>query len=539
MNRFVLSLSLSFILICPVFANSEIKLEPIKKVTPPVELKATGDPNVFNLSNIVDGILNSEGKIEEIDESSKTRAAFVSATSKFNQGNAAGAYLDYNSIIKNTNDDKALISLSRVFYEIGFFSLAKQAQGKITQKINYEDILSDLEKSYSPKAQLNKEDEIFFAKSYSNIYFNASAQEAIQEIKSKKGRYHKNNDYYFYTLSRAYYEHKEYKNALNYINKAINLNPENISYEAFKIDILISLKKYKEALNIIKKLETNPTIIVYAPKIAVVRQSINLKLAKKEKDKKFYSLNKSYVEANYAKTKKDCLNVMNFDKKNDKILTLYAKSELALGNIDKANNSFVASYKINKKNPDTLIGLGDIKYLNGDYKNSIKMYKKALLKDKESTEIAIKIYTAQKKSAISAKELEKFEVDIHKMPNSAYLDFYRSAITIARKNDKLKEELLLKALMKNPMYAPAIDELTKVYLKRKNYVAAKSLINNSSITLERNYYYYYLLGLYNQALNNKKEAVHNFRTSISLKPDFEIANVKLLKLIPATLNEEI
>ncbi len=538
MNKSILSLSLSFILICPVFAESEIKLEPIKKVTPPMELKATSDPNVFNLSNIVDGLLNSDAKSEELDESSKTRAAFISATSKFNQGNATSAYLDYNNIIKNTNDDKALISLSRVFYEIGFFSLANQAQKKITQKVNYEDIISDLQKSHKPSSELNKEDEIFFAKSYSNIYFNASAQEAISEIKSKKGKYHK-NDYYNYTLARAYYEHKEYKNALNYINKALSLNPENISYEAFKIDILIALKKHKEALVIIKKLENNPTIIVYAPKIAAVKQTVNLKLAKKEKDKKYYSLNKSYIEANFAKTKKDCINVLNFDKKNDRILALYAKSELALGNIDKANSSFVSAYKINKKNPDTLIGLGDIKYLNGDYKNSIKMYKKALLKDKESSEIAIKIYTAQKKSAISSKELEKFENDIHRMPNSAYLDYYRSALTIGRRNDNLKEELLLKALMKNPMYAPAIGELTKLYLKKKNYVAAKSLINNSSITLERNYYYYYLRGLYSQALNNKNEAIQFYRTSISLKPDFEIANAKLLKLIPNMSREEI
>ena len=89
------------------------------------------------------------------------------------------------------------------------------------------------------------------------------------------------------------------------------------------------------------------------------------------------------------------------------------------------------------------------------------------------------------------------------------------------------------------MYENAIGELIELHLKNKNYELAKGLIHNVSFTLKKNYYYYYLCGLYNQATDKKKDAIQLYKTSLSLNPGFEIANVKLLKLIPDTLNEEI
>ncbi|MBQ8475959.1 hypothetical protein IJ531_02745, partial [bacterium] len=74
--------------------------------------------------------------------------------------------------------------------------------------------------------------------------------------------------------------------------------------------------------------------------------------------------------------------------------------------------------------------------------------------------------------------------------------------------------------------------------KNKNYKNAKGLIESTSLTLEKNYYYYYLLGLYNQSENKKSDAIQFYKTSLDLNPNFEIANIKLLKLIP-NKSEEI
>ena len=262
-------------------------------------------------------------------------------------------------------------------------------------------------------------------------------------------------------------------------------------------------------------------------------------MTKNNNERKYHIVNKTFLEGNFEKSKKDCQNILNFDRSNEKITTLYAKSELAMGEIERANVYFVNSYKLEKNNIDTLIGLGDIRYLHGDYKNAVKIYKKAYKKDKSNNESLIKLATAQKQHAQNPKELKKLETKIDKMGKDAYLDYYKSAISIAQKNGVLKEEFLKNALNINPLYENALGELIELHLKNKNYQLAKSLIYNVSFTLEKNYYYYYLCGLYNQAINKRQEAVQFYKTSLNLNPSFEIANTRLLKLIPDLINEEI
>ena len=125
------------------------------------------------------------------------------------------------------------------------------------------------------------------------------------------------------------------------------------------------------------------------------------------------------------------------------------------------------------------------------------------------------------------------------MPKNAFLSYYNSAISFTQKNKVLKEDFLKRALMINPMCEIALGALIELHLQNKNTQLAKGLISNTSFTLEKNYYYYYLCGLYSQAMNKKNEAIQFFKTSLNLNPAFEIANTKLLKLIPDTTNEEI
>ena len=91
----------------------------------------------------------------------------------------------------------------------------------------------------------------------------------------------------------------------------------------------------------------------------------------------------------------------------------------------------------------------------------------------------------------------------------------------------------------NPMHENSLGELIELYLENKNFKTAKALIYNASFTLEKNYYYYYLCGLYNQAINKRQDAIQFYKTSLNLNPNFEIANIKLLKLIPDKNDEEI
>lgn len=496
--------------------------------------------NYFNLANIVDSFLTYNNTQEEsaVDKKAKIRKEFIATTSKFNQGNARTAYDEYDLLIDKIDNDTSLLTLAKVFYEIGFFSLGDKAIDKIAFKNQFFDNINDLEKSYKPKATLDKEQEITYAKHYASIYFDNSAQETLVELSEIKNQNLK-NDFYHFTLARAYMQLKQYSNALNSINKAIALNQNNLNYKIFKIDILIAGKKFKEAKNNIEKLEKNKLTINFVDEIEIQKEIVLNNLSKNEKDRKYHAVNKLFLEGNFEKAKKDCQNILNFDKNNDKITSLYAKSELALGNIERANVYFVNAYKIEKNNQETLIGLGDIRYLHGDYKNAVKTYKKAYKNDKNNFEIILKLSNAQRQYAKYPKEIKKLENLIEKMPKKEYLAYYKTAISQAQKNAVLKEEYLKRALNINPMQENALGELIELHLKNKNFKVAKGLIYNASFTLEKNYYYYYLCGLYNQALGKRKEAIQFYKTSLNLNPTFEIANTKLLKLIPDSFDEEI
>ena len=200
--------------------------------------------NYFNLANIIDNFLNGNNRIEEksIDKKIKIRKDFIAITSKFNQGNVTVAYNEYEKLIETIDDDNSLLSLAKVLYEIGYFSLANVSIEKIVYKNQYYDIIQDLESTYKTRALLSKEEEIYFAKLYSRIYFDNSAQEVVSELISKKKEIkqeYAKNDYALFILARAFYQQKKYEQAHNFINKAIALNPKNVQYKIFKLDTLI------------------------------------------------------------------------------------------------------------------------------------------------------------------------------------------------------------------------------------------------------------------------------------------------------------
>ncbi|MBQ8636174.1 hypothetical protein IJ425_08500, partial [bacterium] len=146
--------------------------------------KTNSSANYFNLANIVDNFLTNETQQDETisDEKSKIRKEFISITSKFNQGYAIVAYDEYYLLIDKIDNDISLLNLSKVLYEIGFFSLGNKAIEKIIYKNQFYDNILDLENSHKTKSALSTEEEIYFAKLYANIYFNNSSDETIAEL---------------------------------------------------------------------------------------------------------------------------------------------------------------------------------------------------------------------------------------------------------------------------------------------------------------------------------------------------------------------
>ena len=110
----------------PIMAQSDDLLIPVKSE---INHGTKTNSSIFNLANIVDSFLTNDNTQNDsaIDEKSKVRKEFIAITSKFDQGNAKVAYDEYTKLIAKVQNDTSLLALSKVFYEIGFFSLGDSA----------------------------------------------------------------------------------------------------------------------------------------------------------------------------------------------------------------------------------------------------------------------------------------------------------------------------------------------------------------------------------------------------------------------------
>ena len=516
------------------FENSNV---PVTNVAPKIK---DGKDGIFSLTTIMDNFLNLSGQNENsnLEESEKQRIAFVNATKKFNQGNVVVAYDEFENLSNSINSDYALLVFAKSMYEIGFFSIGTKSLEKIQHKKYIQDTIDDLKKCYLPSFTPDKNQEIYLAKAYSSIHYDNSAQEISFELNKNQALTSK-SDYANYILAQAMSESKQYRQALNFINKSCLMNKNNLSYVCFKIKTLIALDKNKEALEIIEDIEKNlVNEHIFKNNFMLQKQTVLANLSKNEQDRKYYQTMKTFMEGNYQKAIQDCKNILSFDKKNYKILTLLAMGQFVTGDIENAKKNYLTSYEINKNYPYTLSGLGDVKFIEYDLESAIKYYKKALSQNPKDQTSALKLALIYKNDTKYEKDLKNLEKKLAKMDPAPFLSYYSIAATIAKDNKNLRKEYIRRATAINPLYENGWVAFLNYELENKNIENAKNFLYMISFSNRTNYIYFYLNALYDIALNRTNSAIVNLRNCLSLKPDFEDANKKLIKLIPSEIKPE-
>lgn len=525
------------------FASSDNLLEfeksnvPVTNVVPKAQEEKSG---IFSLTTIMDSFLNLGGQSENanLDESEKQRIAFVNATKKFNQGNVVVAYDEFENLSNSINSDYALLVFAKSMYEIGFFSIGTKSLEKIKHKKFVQDTIDDLKRCYLPSFTLDKNEEIYLAKAYSSIHYDNSAQEISFELNKNEALTSK-SDYANYILSQAMSESRQYQQALNFINKASSMNKTNLSYLNFKVKTLNALNKNKEALEIIEQVEkNNANEHIFKNSFMLQKETILANLSKDEQDRKYHQTMKTFMEGNYQKAIEDCKNILSFDKKNYKILTLLAMGQFVTGDRQSAKKNYLASYEINKNYPYTLSGLGDVKFLEYDLEGAIKYYKKALSHNPKDQTSALKLALIYKNDTKYEKDLKNLEKKLAKMDSAPFMSYHSIAATIAKDNKNLRREYIRRATAINPLYENGWVAFLNYELENKDLDGAKNFLYMISFSNRTNYIYFYLNALYDIALNRTNSAIVNLRNCLSLKPDFEDANKKLIQLIPSEIKPE-
>ncbi len=457
---------------------------------------------------------SSDTAISSPAEKTDYQKRYNEANEKFTQGNITAAYKDYKSIIiANTNDDFVNLGLAYKFANMGLFSLAQEAINNIQDREIYNNQIQLIKSNLFPQVVLSYDDEIQLAQSYTEIYYNNLAFEVARDMGKLPEKY-KRSDYAHYILSQAYYNIKEYNKAINEINRALAINPENTNYLKYKAQIFCETNKLSEAIKILDSLlAQNTNMLDYRNDLEGLRFYT---LAKAEKDRsksKYYLANYFLKTGDTQRAIKELNQNISANKKDYASLTLLADIRFKQNNLSEAMDLYEKAYKIKKNNAATLMGIANMYMYKKDYRNAADFFTRASKKTKNNAEAMINASLCYKHIGSAEKSVEY----INKVFSKDKLEgkiYYTAA-----KVDEIKEiQYLKKAVSIDPMYTDAWIELANIALKNNRPELAKTYLKPVKYIDSKNYKYYYYSGLANKQQGNKEAAVSDFKKASELNP---------------------
>lgn len=474
-----------------------------------------------------DNIFFTENQSTENEETSNTVLSGVA--DKFVQCNIRTSWEEFKNIINTTPDnDYTYISLANKMADLGFFDLADLAVSKIKDNDLAGITIDAMKRFYYPRKKLRLETELLLAEAYSNILYNNQSAEATNEL--LQNHYSLSNyDYANYIIALGSYQSDNPTNAAKYINLAILQNPTNINYQKLKAQILAQNDEPEEAIKLVENLKKqNLYSYEYETKIKSLEQLTLYKVKKQQWEKDYHLGYYYYIENDPFKAIRTLQGALSSAKrKNDKgkIYGLMSEIYFTINEFEKASDSAKKAYKINPNNPKALITLGDVDYMNANYKQAMHYYKKAARKDKKSYVPFVKEANAYQKLS-KPKKAQEINTKVLKTHFDSWEAYYNIALL-----DKNKQTIYLKkALAVNLSFKDAWIELAKIDIEKGNYDNAQKYLSNAFNIDENDFRYYYYQGLININSGDTIKAKDNLTKSLKLNSNFEDAKKALNNL---------
>ena len=449
---------------------------------------------------------------------------YVISFDRFMQSNVKSAYRDFKILIETMQDsDYAYMKMAENMASIGFFNLSDMAISKIEDKSLSDLLVEDIKLYYSPKFKLKQDDEIYLGEVFSNIVYNAQSREATYEL-VRNDYLMKNSDYANYLVALGYLKSNDFIDAKNYIDLAIQKNPENLNYKKLKAEILSQSKKSKDAIKLVEDIKNqNLYSNVFMSKVNSLEQYVLYKSKKNYSDKMYHLGYYYYYENEPAKSVRSLQNAFTTKKKHNKdVYALLSRVYFDTQDFEKAQDNALKATKIDGHNATALLVLGDLSYRNKDYKSALKYYKDANSNDKSASISLVKVAQTYEQLGKNKKAIEIYE-KILKSYSDSYIAYYKIAL-----NDKSKEiPYLKKALAINMEFKDAWIDLGRVEFERRNIYQAKKYLSIANYIDENDFRYYYYQGLIAKYQGVNEEAVKYFKKSLLLNPNYVKAKEEL------------
>lgn len=469
----------------------------------------------FSQSSSSASLLNST----KVDYSKK----FEEANEKFTQGNITSAYKSYKDVLAAYNSEDFLnLGLSYKFSNMGLFSLAQEAINNIQDRELYNNQIQLIKSNFFPQVVLSYDDEILLAQNYTEIYYNNLAFEVARDMSKMSDKY-KRSDYAHYILSQAYYNIKEYNKAINEINKAISINPDNANYTKYKAQIYCETNRLFEAVKILDNLlERHVDVLDYRNDLEGLKYYTLAKATKDREKSKYFLANYFIKTGDSQRAIKELNQNINNNKKDYQSMTLLADINFRQNNLAQAMDLYEKAYKIKKNDPQTLMGIANMYMFKKDYKNALDFYVKTVKKDKNNTEALINASLCYKMLDMSDKSVEFANKALEKQNISAKVYYTASKI-----NEIKNIQYLKKAVSIDPMLSDAWLELADISLKNNRLDLAQTYIKPVKYADGKNYKYYFYSGLINKKQGNKEAATTDFKKCLEINPFFDEASKEM------------
>ena len=496
--------------------------------------------NVNNSLAVNTGIknINLDGK----DEKDYIRSAYYN----FIKGNIQEALNDFNICFDSISpdDDYSYMKIGLKLTGLGFFNLASKSFDRIKDKDIWNLKINNTKSLYFPQKRFSDEQELMVADLLSKIDFQSRSKEAI-DIISKHNELLNNNDYIYYLLAKAHISENSNDQAKKTLEKAIEINPENVTYRMEKAKIYIKENDYDPAereLRLVKRIAEQKEI-----KEEAFWQEFNAHRSwLKYKFERTNLLRGKFYKAKYYVTKKeydnalDILNDLLLSQVNDDVTEGIDKSAVyeTLGNIyiqkgqlDEAKTSFLRALEYNENSPMSYAGLGEIYYSRSEYNEALGSYAHALSLKPEN-EVGIKLKIAEILETLGQEEeaFKYYRAVLLDAPMDLEANYSIGIMYLKAGDVEEAKKMFKKALSVDPMYSLIWLNLAGLEITQGNYTEAVRDLKPVSYIDNENPYYYYYTGMIYKAQGNFDLARENFDKAIELKPDFNEVNQVLERL---------
>lgn len=436
------------------------------------------------------------------------------AMQRFMQTNVKSSYMDFKLLIKNiVPNDFAYLRIADKMAEIGLFNLSNNAINKTYDKNISSALSEDIKKFYFPKVFLKDEEEIYLAEIYSNIMYNAQGKEASTELLKNTELLGK-SDYANYIAALGLSKTGDSKSAQTYIDKALDMNPNNVNYQKLKIEIAFQNEQSNDALKVLKRIKAQKfNTTEYINKINTLEKYTLYKAETNDTMKKYYLGYYYYTIGENVKAIRTLQSAITSKKKYNRIVyALMSEVYYNQKEFEKAENFAEKSLQLGGKNEQALGVLGKINYRKKNYENAIKYFKSAARSENSEPLVWLaKTYLTQNKTSQALNIYYKILKD-----SSICCDAYYN---VAIQEKDRENEYYKKSVSIDLKYIEGWLGLAKVAIENNNLHIANKYLDVAKYIDENDFRYYYYQGLVFKAKGMTQDAIFYFKKSLAINPD--------------------